>query len=304
MLTLLTAHRIDSTYCSGSEDDPVPNDKFGQLSYTNPLDSVNIKGWIEGIGRGDPSPDALTRFDQSIDSSIGGLGTQMEKMYNLDRSVPLFEFRNLDDVTTSEVEDFMNKVDSAIQDLHNNFVNPPSRKRDVPASCVRSDAPTATVSTSVPAMTQTTSTLPTPTVVAPVDPPSEPSCVPSPTDSVKDAHKKDEQLASQYFCDKYSNDTDAQAPILIAHTIMAGVYYELYFDEAYDYSPDIGNQDNVYDISVTSVPNCTPPNGFNLASPVADTQCADILVNAWKQCKRPYLYPVNAVRKCANASFR
>lgn len=109
---------------------------------------MNIKDWIEGIGSGSPSPDALSKFDESHDSSIGGLGTNMEKMYNSQRSVPLFEFRDLHDIVTSGVEDFMNKVDSAIQDLHNRFGNPPSRKRDIPASCVRPSDPAATTFTS------------------------------------------------------------------------------------------------------------------------------------------------------------
>ena len=79
---------------------------------------MNIKSWIQGIGSGSPSPDELSRFDASIDGSIGGLGTRMEKMYNSQRLVPLFEFRNLNDIKTSEFEAFMTEVDLAIQDLH------------------------------------------------------------------------------------------------------------------------------------------------------------------------------------------
>lgn len=103
---------------------------------------MNIKSWIQGIGNGSPSPDALSKFDQSIDGSIGGLGDKMEKMYNSQRSVPLFEFRDLFDVPTSQIEDFMTKVDTAIQTLHKDFADSPKkRKRDVPSNCTVPAAP-------------------------------------------------------------------------------------------------------------------------------------------------------------------
>ena len=114
---------------------------------------MNIKSWIQGIGKKSPSPDALSRFDQSIDSSIGGLGDNMEKMYNSQRSVPLFEFRDMFDIQTSGIEGFMKTVDSTIQDLHKNFANPPKKgKRDVSANCT---IPSTTAKSS--------STTPTPT---------------------------------------------------------------------------------------------------------------------------------------------
>lgn len=286
--------RVDTTYCSGPDTKPVPNNFFGTLSYTNtapnPAATVNIKDWIQGIGKGDPSKDALSKFDESIDSSIGGLGTTMEKMYNSQRSVPLFEFRNLDTLITSGVEDFMTKVDSAIQDLHKNFANAPNKKRDVPASCIRSFAPEATTST-----TPIAPTAPTPTVVAPVDPPSQPSCVPIPTGSVKDAHEDELQKAAVFFCDHYASTTVPNGPINIAHTVIAGNKQagKGSVNIAYDYPPDLGNQDDVYDITVTSVDNCTPNGGFNLGTPVANNQCADILHTAWKNCEPlfPHFFP-------------
>ena len=115
---------------------------------------MNVKNWIEGIGKGSPYPDALSAFDKSIDRSIGGLENKVEKMYNLQRSVPLIEFRDLDTVQTSRVEDFMARVDSAIQSLHNDFAEPPSnRKRDAAASCTF-PVPTST-SSAVPTSTGT-----------------------------------------------------------------------------------------------------------------------------------------------------
>ena len=238
---------------------------------------MNIKSWIQGIGLGSPSPDALSKFDESIDKSIGGLGGKMEKMYNSQRSVPLFEFRDLFDKKTSEIEKFMKDVDSAIQKLHKDFADASKKKkRDVPANCTLPDAPA-----------ESSPTTPATVVVAPVDPPSQPSCVPSPTNSVKDAREGEMQKAAKYFCDGYASNTNAQAPINIAQTIIAGTRTEgrATVDIAYLYPPNIGNQDDVYDIKLTSVDNCTPTNGFDLASPVKDNQCVDILHRAWKNCE-------------------
>ena len=265
---------------------PVPNDSFGALSYTNTASNtpaaVNIKTWIQGMSKESPFPDALSKFDESIDKSIGGLDDKMEKMYVSQRSVPLFEFRDLLDKKTSEVEEFMKDVDSRIQKLHKDFADAPKkRKRDVPANCTLPDAPA-----------ESSPTTPAPVVVAPVDPPSQPSCVPNPTDSVKDAREGEMQKAAKYFCDEYAFNTNAQAPINIAQTIIAGTRTEgrATVDIAYLYPPDIGNQDDVYDIKLTSVDNCTPTNGFNLASPVKDNQCTDILHSAWKNCE-PFIPP-------------
>lgn len=50
----------------------------------------------------------------------------MEKIHNTERSVPLFEFRDL--ISTYKVaafEDYLSKVDKAIQDLHKTFAKAP-----------------------------------------------------------------------------------------------------------------------------------------------------------------------------------
>jgi hypothetical protein len=109
---------------------------------------VNIKTWIQGIGSGTGAKDALSVFDESIDGSIGGLKTATEKMYNSERSVPLFEFRDLVGILTSGFEKFMGDVDTSVQTLHKTFANAPQRKkRDIPASCyVTGDSATATSS--------------------------------------------------------------------------------------------------------------------------------------------------------------
>ena len=130
-------------------------------SFQNSLGSpasVNIKAWIQGIGAQSPSPDLLTAYDEGIDKSIGGFGTTMEKMYNSQRSVPLFEFRNLNTISTTSdpahnedgFESFATKADAAVQALHRQFANPPGRKlkRQASGSCSLTAPPTSVLSSS------------------------------------------------------------------------------------------------------------------------------------------------------------
>ncbi|KAL9025128.1 MAG: hypothetical protein Q9196_006003, partial [Gyalolechia fulgens] len=257
---------LDTAYCKGPPTKPVPKKKFAELSYTNtaanPPATVKIKDWISGIGKQAPSPDLLSKFDESIDGSIGGLGTKMEKIYNSQRSAPLFEFRNLLDRQTSQLEQFMRDVDSSIQTLHKDFADPPKKKklkRDAPANCTMPDSS------------------PSPTSTDGGGGGGAPTVTP-------DAHKGEMQKAAKFFCDQYAANTNAQAPISITKTIMAGerILGGELVDIAFDYPPSEGNQDDVYDIKLTSVLNCTPKGGFNLATPVANHKCADILHAAWK----------------------
>jgi hypothetical protein len=149
LLVKLTICRIDADYCSGNVEKPSSLNKFKDLTYSNPAAkpaaSVNIKDWITGIGAGTGDKDLLSKFDESIDGSIGGRGNLVEKMYNTDRSVPLFEFRNLDEKTTAEFETFMGDVDKAVQDFHTTFAKSPQmKKRDIPASCYSAASGTIT----------------------------------------------------------------------------------------------------------------------------------------------------------------
>ncbi|KAI4948372.1 hypothetical protein J4E91_005794 [Alternaria rosae] len=120
---------IDGDYCGGTPESPQPSgNKFGGLTYSRGEARCNIKDWIRGLDPESQDKDALTQFDEVNDGSIGALGTTQEKMFNSERSVPLFEFRDLDYVPTDGMEDFMRRVDQAIQDLHNNFANAPGKR--------------------------------------------------------------------------------------------------------------------------------------------------------------------------------
>ncbi|KAE8130920.1 hypothetical protein BDV38DRAFT_289176 [Aspergillus pseudotamarii] len=114
---------LDKKFCTGTAKAPVPNKVFAGLTFKNtasksPDATLTVKAWIEGIAA---KKDLLTAFDKTIDGSIGGLGSKTEKMYQGTRNVPLFEFRDLKDITTSGIEKFMVQVDTAIQDLHKKY---------------------------------------------------------------------------------------------------------------------------------------------------------------------------------------
>ncbi|TGJ86907.1 hypothetical protein E0Z10_g1918 [Xylaria hypoxylon] len=192
---------VDKDYCSGSVGKPVPKNKFSELMYENSLASVNIKTWIDGIGSGSSGKDALSVFDESIDGSIGGLGRATENIYNSQRAVPLFEFRDLPNYPlTKDFESFMGDVDAAVQALHETFANAPQRKkRDVPASCYAN-------------VTSTTARFPTPSLTPPTFTPtsfsttsfatsSDPASITSPTTPSCELYNQDpDQGITQAFC--------------------------------------------------------------------------------------------------------
>jgi hypothetical protein len=148
--------------------DPTLGNKFSSLRYTyigqftkqGIPTTLSIKEWIEGIGEGSPSPDMLTTFDKHYDESIGGLGTQVERMFNRDRTAPLFEFRDLNPLFTADFEKFMGDVDSSIQTLHNKFAARPMRKMKRDANACQFNI-TASPTTKAP-MTPKSSALTTP----------------------------------------------------------------------------------------------------------------------------------------------
>lgn len=138
----------------------------------------------------------------------------------------------------------------------------------------------------LPSSSSSPSPLPSPTV-APADPPAAPSCVPNPTDAVKDFHEDELKRATKFFCSNYASKTVTTSNVNIAQTIISGTVFEGRgsIDIARLYTGS-DNEDGVYNISVKSIDGCTPNGGYNLDKPVSGNSCPDILHSAWKQCMK------------------
>ncbi|MCJ1255346.1 hypothetical protein MMC24_003162 [Lignoscripta atroalba] len=123
------------------------------------------------------------------------------------------------------------------------------------------------------------------TTVAPADPPAAASCVPNPSDPVKDSHEGQLEKAAKYFCKEYASGI-VQGPVVdIKQAVVSGAMPvgRGILNVARLYT-GTENRDDVYDISIQSVKGCKSHGGFNLDTPVANNQCSDILHSAWKQC--------------------
>lgn len=84
---------------------------------------TTIKKWIENLG----SEDLMKEFDKTIDGSVGGLGSTMEKVLGTDRYVPLFEFRELMNQQTSTIPAFVKDVDEKLVGLHKKYKEAPKK---------------------------------------------------------------------------------------------------------------------------------------------------------------------------------
>ena len=160
-------------------------------------------------------------------------------------------------------------------DCQGNPLSNGKRRREGPAC-----APTTTAASIGPPTSLLSQT------VAPEDPPVSASCVANPTTAVKNSHEGELKKAAKYFCDEYASSTVTTSSVNIAQTIISGTVAERrgVVDVA-RFHTGTDNADDVYDISVISVDRCTANGGFNLATPVANNQCVDILHSAWQQCQ-------------------
>ena len=129
--------------------------------------------------------------------------------------------------------------------------------------------------------------------IAPADTPAMPSCVAVPSDDVRDAHERELKKAADYFCKQFTDDLVTDPGVEHTETIISapqpigrGV-----MDLAKPYEGEEPT-DDVYEFSVESVDRCSPNGGYNIAEPVADHKCVDILHDAWKGCtSSSNLYP-------------
>ncbi|TVY15049.1 hypothetical protein LARI1_G006716 [Lachnellula arida] len=122
---------IDTAYCSGTVQAPVTGTKMDKQSFTFNSSSdcqpqsLRVSDWIRGI-QGWTVPDGLTTLDKLMDSSVGGLGTALEKLHGTStRAVPLFEFRNLQNAKSGDFETRVKGYEQAVTAYHNAHLNVP-----------------------------------------------------------------------------------------------------------------------------------------------------------------------------------
>ncbi|KAJ5179152.1 hypothetical protein N7492_002362 [Penicillium capsulatum] len=100
---------------------PVPTgqmdrQRFGIQSEDEEPTFLTVRDWIKSLQ--ESAPDALTKLDQHIDGSIGGLGASFENILGSKTMVPLFELRRLRRVKTGEMADFVSKAEKEIISYH------------------------------------------------------------------------------------------------------------------------------------------------------------------------------------------
>lgn len=112
--------RVDQDLCTvGKNKAPVPGKKLEDAEFGG----TTIKKWIENLH----AEDLLTTFDKTIDGSVGGLGSRMEKVMGTNRPAPLFEYRDLKEQQTTTMVDFAKDVDAKLKELHEKYRQAPRR---------------------------------------------------------------------------------------------------------------------------------------------------------------------------------
>ena len=129
--------------------------------------------------------------------------------------------------------------------------------------------------------------------IEPIDPPGNLHChkAPGKDRPYRDSHRLLVEAMSMYFCDVYGA-ADDQDPRNLPILKMISPSMWKYWFSVNDWSTEhlSGGEppisDDVYDFSIRLIDGCTPSgNGrLNLAWPVRNHKCLDLLVSAWAQC--------------------
>ncbi|KAL9608798.1 MAG: hypothetical protein Q9167_006385, partial [Letrouitia subvulpina] len=138
---------------------------------------------------------------------------------------------------------------------------------------------------------------PTPTV-APVDPPSDSDCEPPPDGDYNDAHSDKVWEAAQWFCSNFGNRVIHADSVSITKVGRDDPFLQMLEDN--------DSNDDIYDLSITSVPHCDPgPGGYNIAAPVEGSKCEMLIWNSWDKCKTSIIVVVTGtLRKSSKLCLR
>ena len=83
-------------------------------------DSTSVKDWMKSIQDG-KSPDRLSEVDQARNGQVGGLKGALENLVHSSQAAPLFEFRRLKAISTTDMSDFVTKAENAVIDFHKKY---------------------------------------------------------------------------------------------------------------------------------------------------------------------------------------
>ncbi|KAF2674250.1 hypothetical protein BT63DRAFT_449243 [Microthyrium microscopicum] len=126
---------IDAAYCSGDLSSPQSNQQFDKIIFyssepPNPNRNTlefTIKDWLDSIVDDAVATDLLTTFDATYyDNSIGFLANAIENVIGTARAVPLFEFRYLPGIKTTEFSTTVDEVEKELVGYHTAFQKSPS----------------------------------------------------------------------------------------------------------------------------------------------------------------------------------
>ncbi|KAL9033432.1 MAG: hypothetical protein Q9180_005946 [Flavoplaca navasiana] len=120
--------KLDEKYCEGTVEAPKPNGQMDKEVFSLKSDGeskdCSVQEWIQSI-QDNNSPDSLSKADEVIDGSVGGLGQALENVLGTNRAVPLFEIRKLAGVRVANMEDKVTQAEQAIISYHHEYVNLP-----------------------------------------------------------------------------------------------------------------------------------------------------------------------------------
>ena len=128
--------------------------------------------------------------------------------------------------------------------------------------------------------------------VAPMNPPGNLTCEPSPTGDYRDAHSSENEVGSWWFCWAFAlmhKDQDFEAyraTLPITKTLWIKRNFVVKWDHYTVWAPEYGPKDDVYAFRIEWVKDCKPDHrtGLDPLKPLNDFQCQDVLHDAWKKC--------------------
>ncbi|KAL9116137.1 MAG: hypothetical protein Q9227_000506 [Pyrenula ochraceoflavens] len=124
---------LDALYCHPPKKPssyPIPNGSFAALFYSlgDPPNTrkLLIRDWINSIADLDSAgTDELAKIDPP--QSIGGLRDTVAHVFGTQRAVPIWEFRSLPSIVTTEFGDFADRAERAVLDYHREFKREPTK---------------------------------------------------------------------------------------------------------------------------------------------------------------------------------